>query len=179
MTWSEIRELAAHGVTIGAHSASHMHMAEAPAAAIAADTARSNRRFMDEPGSVPDLFAYPYGEVSRAARRSPPLRTIPAGLESLKRGTSSACTETASDQCQTGCPYYKPNPTTGMAWPARGTGVRVIWPYAIDQTCPPRLPRSVAKAASARIDGRLPPVKRTVAVSWRPAIPGSLTGRKR
>ena len=69
MTWDEIRELAANGVTIGAHSASHMHMAEASEAAIAADIARSNRRFKEELGSVPELFAYPYGEVSLAARR--------------------------------------------------------------------------------------------------------------
>ncbi|MEM7168798.1 MAG: polysaccharide deacetylase family protein [Pseudomonadota bacterium] len=64
MTWDQIRELAAAGVTIGAHSASHGHMADHPQELVTADLARSNQRFLEELGAIPDLFAYPYGEFS-------------------------------------------------------------------------------------------------------------------
>jgi peptidoglycan/xylan/chitin deacetylase (PgdA/CDA1 family) len=68
MTWDQIRELAAAGVTIGHHGAAHAHMAYADAAANAADMARATRRFHEELGAVPTLFAYPYGEYDLALR---------------------------------------------------------------------------------------------------------------
>ncbi|MFP6740278.1 MAG: polysaccharide deacetylase family protein [Alphaproteobacteria bacterium] len=66
MTWDEIRELANAGVTIGHHGASHAHMAEADNAANGADIDKASARFRDELGRAPELFAYPYGEYSRA-----------------------------------------------------------------------------------------------------------------
>lgn len=66
MTWDEIRELANAGVTIGHHGASHAHMAEADSTANGADIEKASARFRDELGRVPELFAYPYGELSRA-----------------------------------------------------------------------------------------------------------------
>lgn len=68
MTWDQIRRLAAEGVTIGSHTASHLHMADAPDAVNADEIARANARFMAELGFVPALFAYPYGEMSLAVR---------------------------------------------------------------------------------------------------------------
>ncbi len=68
LTWDQIRELAAAGVTIGHHSAAHAHMAYADAETNAADIARASRRFTEELGQVPELFAYPFGEYSRALR---------------------------------------------------------------------------------------------------------------
>ncbi len=65
MTWEQIRELAAAGVTIGHHGAAHAHMAFAAAEANAADIAKASRRFVEELGERPGLFAYPYGEYSR------------------------------------------------------------------------------------------------------------------
>jgi peptidoglycan/xylan/chitin deacetylase (PgdA/CDA1 family) len=66
MSWEQIRELARAGVTIGAHSAAHPHMAASDAARNRAEIQRSNARFRAELGMVPGLFAYPYGEMSRA-----------------------------------------------------------------------------------------------------------------
>jgi peptidoglycan/xylan/chitin deacetylase (PgdA/CDA1 family) len=66
MSWDQIRTLARDGVTIGAHSASHLHMAANDAAKNRADIERSNARFRAELGAVPAIFAYPYGETSRA-----------------------------------------------------------------------------------------------------------------
>lgn len=65
MSWDQVRALAEDGVTIGHHSASHMHMIGASDAAIRADIARASVRFREELGSVPELFAYPFGEFSQ------------------------------------------------------------------------------------------------------------------
>ena len=64
MTWDQIRELAADGVTIGSQTASHLHMAAADAGRNRRDLDRSQRRFLKELGQPPHLFAYPYGEAS-------------------------------------------------------------------------------------------------------------------
>lgn len=68
MSWDQLRALVAEGVTIGAHSASHLHMADASAPINADEIARSNARFKAELGFVPQIFAYPYGEASAAVR---------------------------------------------------------------------------------------------------------------
>ena len=69
MTWDQIRELVADGVTIGAHSRSHPHMPSLSAERIGAEIADSNARFRAELGFVPKLFAYPYGEYSLEIER--------------------------------------------------------------------------------------------------------------
>ena len=66
LTWDQIRELAASGVTIGGHSATHPHMAGGEAARNEAELARSDARLRAELGRPADLFAYPYGEASLA-----------------------------------------------------------------------------------------------------------------
>ncbi|MGB8274632.1 MAG: polysaccharide deacetylase family protein [Alphaproteobacteria bacterium] len=66
MSWDQLKELAAAGVTIGAHTASHLHMADASAERVADELARSNAAFSARLGFVPDLFSYPYGELSLA-----------------------------------------------------------------------------------------------------------------
>lgn len=68
MTWDQIRELEAAGVTIGSQTASHLHMPTATAARNAEDLARSNARFRAELGRAPKLFAYPFGEYGLAVR---------------------------------------------------------------------------------------------------------------
>lgn len=62
MNWDQIRELAARDVTIGAHTASHLHMVDSTMSKNREDIARSNARFHEELGYTPRLFAYPYGE---------------------------------------------------------------------------------------------------------------------
>jgi poly-beta-1,6-N-acetyl-D-glucosamine N-deacetylase len=64
MTWDQIREMAAAGVTIGAHTASHLHMARNDRVRNAETLALSNARFKAELGQQPTIFAYPYGEAS-------------------------------------------------------------------------------------------------------------------
>lgn len=64
LTWDQIRQLVDDGVTIGAHSQSHAHLAKLSAEQAAAEIERSNARFKAELGFVPKVFAYPYGEAS-------------------------------------------------------------------------------------------------------------------
>lgn len=66
MTWDQIRELAAAGVTIGSQTASHPHMPDLSPERNRAEIEKSNARFEAELGRKPELFAYPFGEASRA-----------------------------------------------------------------------------------------------------------------
>lgn len=68
MSWDQIRDLARAGVSIGSQTASHLHMVTASPRRNAAEISKSNRRFAAELGFEPELFAYPYGEYSLAAR---------------------------------------------------------------------------------------------------------------
>ncbi len=69
MTWDQIRELKAAGVTIGNHTASHLSMVNATSTQNAKELLRSNARFRAELGSVPRLFAYPFGEYGLKLRK--------------------------------------------------------------------------------------------------------------
>lgn len=65
LTWDQVREMDKDPlVTIGAHTASHLHMAAASEARMGDEMARSLARLEEELGYRPDLFAYPYGEAS-------------------------------------------------------------------------------------------------------------------
>ena len=68
MTWAQIRDMAREGVTIGGHGAAHAHMPDLTREQIVRDIERSNIRYQQELGQVPTLFAYPFGEMSLAAR---------------------------------------------------------------------------------------------------------------
>ena len=62
MTWDQIRELQAGGVTIGSQTRSHPHMHQISIEQSKSEIAESNARFIAELGLRPSLFAYPYGE---------------------------------------------------------------------------------------------------------------------
>lgn len=69
MTWDQVRELAAGGVVIGNHTATHLHMADAGPERNRRDVERAAARFEEMLGWKPALFAYPYGEASLATAR--------------------------------------------------------------------------------------------------------------
>ena len=64
MTWRQIREMADAGVTIGAHTGSHLHMPKASRQRNLSELARSQKRFQEKLGRTAEIFAYPYGETS-------------------------------------------------------------------------------------------------------------------
>ena len=97
MTWDQIREMQANGATIGAHTASHLHMPAKSMDRNREDMMRANERMKAELGAVPGLFAYPFGEASDE---------ISELVRELGHGTAfgqhSAPLQKASD------PYYLP-----------------------------------------------------------------------
>ncbi|MFQ5534506.1 MAG: polysaccharide deacetylase family protein [Sphingomonadales bacterium] len=68
MTWDQLREMAAHGATIGNHTASHNHMLTTDESGNAKEIAVAGRRIERELGAPATLFAYPFGEYSTQLR---------------------------------------------------------------------------------------------------------------
>jgi len=64
MSWDQVRELAADGVTMGSQTKYHPHMADLSKDAVKKEIEISNKLFAEKLGKTPDLFAYPYGEAS-------------------------------------------------------------------------------------------------------------------
>ena len=64
MSWDQLRELQAAGVSIGSQTNSHPHMHRISIEAVRDELTSSNQRFIDELGLRPELFAYPYGEYN-------------------------------------------------------------------------------------------------------------------
>lgn len=67
MNWDQIRELRDAGVTIGSQTHTHLHMAARGATESRVDVETANARFVEELGTAPSLFAFPYGEASAAS----------------------------------------------------------------------------------------------------------------
>jgi len=76
MSWQQMRELAASGVTFANHSGSHAHLVrrnpdESESAwrkRVRSDLQRAQKRLQQELGRAPMLFAYPYGEYDMTLR---------------------------------------------------------------------------------------------------------------
>ena len=60
MTWPQIKELQAAGMTIAAHSRTHPKLT-LPTVSLASEVAGSRADIQREIGVAPDIFAYPYG----------------------------------------------------------------------------------------------------------------------
>lgn len=70
LSWDNLREMVASGlVTIGTQGASHPHLPLQSDALISEDVVHARGRIQAELGQTPELFAWPYGEMSRAAAR--------------------------------------------------------------------------------------------------------------
>jgi len=68
MSWDQVRELARAGVTIGNQTLNHKRLPTLDAAAVRAEIEGAGARIAAETGAKPTLFAYPYGEYTRAIR---------------------------------------------------------------------------------------------------------------
>ncbi len=68
MSWDQLRELHAAGVSIGSQTHSHPHMPRDSVTENLEELRVSNERFREELGVTPDIIAYPYGEYSLAVR---------------------------------------------------------------------------------------------------------------
>ncbi|MDD9990406.1 MAG: polysaccharide deacetylase family protein [Rhodospirillales bacterium] len=68
MSWDELRQLVAAGVTIGNHGAAHGRMWQNDDDANRDDLERARKRIQEELGIDATLFAYPYGEWNGGLR---------------------------------------------------------------------------------------------------------------
>jgi len=81
----DVRRLVAAGHEVGCHTYSHLDCGQADQATIAADVERNGVALAERGAPAPASFAYPYGDVSFAAKRGlggrfRTLRTVSAGL---------------------------------------------------------------------------------------------------
>jgi len=67
LTWPEVRQLAAEGLSIGGHSRTHELLDQLPAERLAWEVTGCRDDLARELGAAPDLFAYPNGNHSTAA----------------------------------------------------------------------------------------------------------------
>lgn len=68
LSWQALREIAAAGIEIAAHSHTHPQMDRVPAAVVTDETRRCRHSLEDNLGSTVAGFAYPFGYWNRAAR---------------------------------------------------------------------------------------------------------------
>ncbi|MFC6934601.1 polysaccharide deacetylase family protein [Actinomadura yumaensis] len=70
LAWGQVREAAAHGIEIGAHSHSHPQLDQLPDGALRDELARSKGLLEDRLGAPVETMAYPYGYSSARVRRA-------------------------------------------------------------------------------------------------------------
>src|SRR3546814_14821064 len=71
MSWQQLREMSGDPlVTVGNHGHRHAHMTWLTPDEQRADLALAAARFHTELGKAPDIFAYPYGEISQTLPRN-------------------------------------------------------------------------------------------------------------
>jgi len=70
MTWSEARELARHGITVGAHGMTHRKLSGLTAAEALREAVDSKRAIEDHVGLRVDQFCYPYGSFDSFSRET-------------------------------------------------------------------------------------------------------------
>lgn len=70
LSWSQLAELAAEGITIGGHSHSHPQLDQLPAAELRAELTRNKELLEDRLGLAVPTMAYPYGYSSARVRKA-------------------------------------------------------------------------------------------------------------
>lgn len=70
MTWDEVRQLYSEGFEIGAHTRTHVNLAEICEAEAREEICGSRRDLENKLGATVDLFAYPYGGENQITARN-------------------------------------------------------------------------------------------------------------
>lgn len=75
-SWTELRELEQHGVSVQSHGVTHRALSELDRAAIGDELAHSKASIERELGKPVELFAYPYGDAGAAGVARPMLEEL-------------------------------------------------------------------------------------------------------
>ena len=70
LDWDELGELAAEGVTIGAHSRTHRHLRGLSTSQLADEMGGSRDHIHERTGVLPQTFAYPFGTWDKTAAKA-------------------------------------------------------------------------------------------------------------
>lgn len=68
LNWAQIREMDRHGITFGAHTATHPWLDRCTPAELNTEICTAQLHLQDQLGHPLDLFAYPYGRYTQAAK---------------------------------------------------------------------------------------------------------------
>ena len=70
LSWEQVRELAAQGLSFGSHGMSHAALTGCTDAGLAYEVGESRRVIEAETGREPEFFCYPYGSYDARARQA-------------------------------------------------------------------------------------------------------------
>jgi len=70
LSWNDIRQLVREGVKIAHHGANHGHGPQGSLEDFKEDIEKASKRFKEELGIIPDIFAFPYGEYTPELQRA-------------------------------------------------------------------------------------------------------------
>jgi peptidoglycan/xylan/chitin deacetylase (PgdA/CDA1 family) len=90
LTWSEVREIAAAGIEVGAHSVTHRDLTTLSAAEAQEEMRGSQAHIEDRLGRPVRAFAYPYGRLNtRVRRQASDIFDLACGIELAQAGRRS------------------------------------------------------------------------------------------
>jgi peptidoglycan/xylan/chitin deacetylase (PgdA/CDA1 family) len=84
MSWSNVKEVAQGGISVGAHTLTHPYLSRLPLTEIEKEVSRSRTAIEDSIGRAVDTFAYPYGDLD------PRVHTVVKDQFRLACGTTAA-----------------------------------------------------------------------------------------
>ncbi len=70
MDWDELREVAAEGIELGAHTVTHPRLSQLPGAAVERELRENQCEIEQQTGRAVTTLAYPYGDSSPTVRRA-------------------------------------------------------------------------------------------------------------
>ena len=69
MTWEQLNEISRHGISLGAHTATHPRLSCLPARQVRQELVRCRETLQDRTGIQAETLAYPYGDSNAEVRK--------------------------------------------------------------------------------------------------------------
>ena len=88
LTWAQVREMAAHGIEVGAHTRTHPNLGTLPETQVTQELAGARAEIEERVGQTAESFAYPFGSTNAVAVRVAARHFRTACTTVLRRTTS-------------------------------------------------------------------------------------------